>query len=164
MDESQPAVWTPKELRFVYLGFTTKYSCEGLRSRVREILLQLGARKDLKVYESGCLGRIGTPTPFPAVNIKMNVLTPAPEGAGGGSGPPVPAHWKTIDVLANLSSLDLAGQCELLEQVRRQILPLFTVRNLDYASTCVPHQLTPGGTRLKAQVLITDQQQPVAAR
>ena len=35
--EPQSAVWTDKELTFVYQGFTTKYSCDGLRDKVRGV-------------------------------------------------------------------------------------------------------------------------------
>src|SRR6202165_980949 len=73
----ESAVWTPKELTFAYQGFTTKYSCDGLRDKVRSILLKLGAREDLQVNASPC-SSLGGPDPFPGVRIKMNVLqTPA---------------------------------------------------------------------------------------
>jgi hypothetical protein len=52
-----------------------------------------------------------------------------------------------------------AGDCELIEQVKARVLPLFTTRNVDYRSTCVPNQLQIGGTVLKAEVLIADDQQ-----
>jgi hypothetical protein len=158
--ESQSAVWTPKELHFAYMGFTTHYSCEGLRDQVRDILLRLGARKeDLTVREFGCAGRLGHPEPFPSVDIKMHVLQPA---SGASSEQPVPARWKPIDLLSHRPELDAAGQCELFEQVKQRILPLFTVRNLDASFSCVPNQLTLGGQRLKAEVLVADQLRPPA--
>jgi hypothetical protein len=46
--------------------------------------------------------------------------------------------------------------------VKQQVLPLFTTRNVDLKSTCIPHQLTPGGTQLTADVLAPDQM-PVKA-
>src|SRR5450631_584377 len=73
----QSAVWTPKEFKFVYQGFTTKYSCDGLRGKVREIVLAFGARKDVQVNSWGCAGRSDKPDPFPGVAVKMNVLEPA---------------------------------------------------------------------------------------
>jgi hypothetical protein len=152
-EEAQAAVWTPKEVHFVYQGFTTRFSCDGLRDQVREVLLRLGARKDdLKVIQSGCVGRLGAPDPFPAVNIKMHVLTPATPGQAE---PVVAAHWKDVNVLMHLNALEAAGQCELYEQIKQRILPLFSVRNIDYASICVPHQLNPG-QRFKAEVLVAD--------
>jgi hypothetical protein len=171
---SVSAVWAPKEMRFVYLGFTSKYSCDGLADRMRKVLLLLGARKDLKVSPSGCSSPLGRPDPFPGVMIRMNVLEPAGEaqaekgtnGAGGGnaaggsdaSGAPVAAHWKMVDVNSALARDPLwqAGQCELLEQVKQSILPKFRTRNVVYQSTCVPNQLNIGATQLRAEVLMPD--------
>ena len=76
--EPQSAVWTEKELTFVYQGFTTRYSCDGLRDKVRSVLLDLGAqKKGLKVMELGCSSPAGGPDPFPGVRVKMRVLQPA---------------------------------------------------------------------------------------
>jgi hypothetical protein len=156
--EGQSAVWTAKELHFAYMGFTTHYSCEGLRDQVRDILLRLGARKeDLRVREFGCASPLGRPDPFPSVEIKMHVLQPA---SGASSEQPVPAHWKAVDLISHRPELDAAGECELFEQVKRRIVPLFTVRNLDSSFTCVPHQLTLGGQRLAGEVLVADQPHP----
>ena len=41
-----------------------------------------------------------------------------------------------------------------IEQIKTRILPLFTTRDVNYSSTCIPNQLTIGGTRLKAEVLV----------
>jgi hypothetical protein len=159
-DPQHPAaVWTPKELRFVYMGFTATYSCDGLRDRVREILLTLGARKDLEVRQSPCSAPFGTPEPFPGVMIKMNVLTPAAATTPAGTAT-VLAHWKKVDLTASQEALRAAGECELIEQIKQSVLPLFTVRNVEYKSTCVPHQLTPGGTQLRAEVLVPDEPPP----
>src|SRR5579872_2911166 len=66
-NSTQPAQWTQKEFQFVYQGFTTHYSCDGLRDKVQSILMELGARKDSKVYELGCTSNLGRPDPFPGV-------------------------------------------------------------------------------------------------
>lgn len=153
----QAAVWTPKEVDFVYMGFTTRYTCDGLRDTVREMLLQLGARKsDLKVTEQPCSGDPTRPNPFPGVKIKMSVLTPAPSTPIPDT-PVVQAQWKPVKLPQRGSTLDAAGQCELLEQFNQKVMPLFTTRNVDLHATCVPHQLEPLGTKLQAEVLVTDQ-------
>jgi hypothetical protein len=153
---TEPAVWTQKEVQFTYMGFTTHFTCDGLRDAVREMLLQLGARKDdLKVYEQPC-SRPDHPDPFPGVKIKMSVLQPAP-ATPGADAPIVEAYWKPIKLPSRAGTLDAAGQCELLEQFNRTVMPLFTTRNVDLHATCVPHQLEPVGTSLQAEVLVTDQ-------
>jgi hypothetical protein len=151
------AVWTPKEVQFTYMGFTTTYSCDGLQADIREMLLQLGARKDdLKVYEEPCSGPPDRPNPFPGVRIKMSVLTPAPSTDSDVSHM-VQAHWKTVKLPYRETGINAAGQCELLEQFKKTVLPLFTTRNVDLVATCVPHQLSPLGTKLQADVLVTNQ-------
>jgi hypothetical protein len=162
-DGGQSAVWTQKEFKFIYQGFTTKYSCDGLHDKMRRILLELGARKqDLKISDWGCSGRSGVPDPFPGVIVKMSVLVPIDGAAAPAAQPPLPSHWRALKLKLDNSSLSEAGECELVEQVKQQVLPLFTTRNVDLKSTCVPHQLTPGGTQLTAEVLAADQM-PVSA-
>jgi len=147
------AVWTPREASFTYMGFTTRYSCEGLVSKVRSVLLSLGARrKDLIVYGTGCLDA-GRPAPAPGVRIRMNVLTPAGSSADAS---PVAAHWKPVQVKLDTDPLGQAGECELVEQIKQHLLPLFATRDVQFKPDCVPHQLSAGGTRLNAEVLMAD--------
>ena len=157
------AVWTPKELRFVYMGFTSHYSCDGLRDKMRVILLQLGARPDMKLRETPCAGQLGRPTEFPGVTVNMNVLTPFDAAKTNAAETPLPAHWKSVEISTDRDPLREAGDCELIEQVKSRVLPLFTARNIEYRSTCIPNQLQVGGTLLKADVLIADEQKAPAA-
>jgi hypothetical protein len=147
------AVWVPKEVNFVYVGFTTQYSCDGLQARMRRILLQLGARDDLKVIPYRCI-RVNAPETTPAVHIVMHVLQPASATAGQ----TVPAHWKTVDVLAKRDLLSAALDCELVAQLNRDVLPLFAARHVDYSAACSVGTPLIGGTRLKADVLVPDQE------
>ena len=161
--QKELAVWTPKEVQFTYMGFTTHYSCDGLKDQIREMLLQLGARKsDLKVYEQPCSGPPDRPNPFPGVKIKMSVLTPAPSTQSHVSHM-VQAEWKTVKLPHRETGINAAGQCELLEQFKKTVLPLFTTRNVDLVATCVPHQLSPLGTKLQADVLVTNQKERQAS-
>jgi len=153
------AVWAPKELRFTYMGFTSHYSCDGLADKMRMILLQLGARPDLKIRAVPCSGSFGRPTEFPGVTVNMNVPTPWDAAGANATVTPVPAHWKLVELSTDRDPLREAGDCELIEQVKAHVLPLFTARNIEYRSTCVPNQLQIGGTVLKAELLIADDQQ-----
>jgi len=163
---AETAVWTPKELRFTYMGFTSHYSCDGLRDKIHSTLVKFGARKDLVVNEFGCGAGLGRPTPFPSVSIKMNVLAPAPDKTdpnAGAATPTVTTHWKLVDLAASRDPLDVAGDCELIEQIKQNILPLFTARDVEYKSSCVPNQLQLGSTQLKARFLVADEAAPKAA-
>ena len=153
---SVPAVWADKELSFVYQGFTTKYSCDGLRDKMRGVLLDLGAeKKSLKVLELGCSSPSGRPDPFPGVRVKMRVLQPA-DGKAAGDAPPVAAHWQPVDLKLRDSYTVDSGECELVEQIRQKVLPLFSVRNVEFRSTCIPHQASPTRPVLKLEVLKPD--------
>ncbi len=161
---AQPAQWVQKQIHFVYMGFTAHYSCDGLRDDVRTILLELGARKEgLDVHEFGCTQFEGAPETNPGVMGTFYVLQPVAQGESEGpSGTVVPAHWQTVNVRLSSSARLEAGQCELIEQVKQRILPLFNTRNVQYQSNCVPHQFTIPGAVLKAEVLKPDQANHVA--
>jgi hypothetical protein len=153
----QSAVWVPKELNFVYRGFTTRYSCDGLQERMRRILLQLGARDDLKVMRFGCLS-VNAPETTPGVRIIMHVLQPASATAAQ----TVAAQWKTVD-LADRDPYKASLDCQLIAQLDREVLPLFATRQVDFSAACPAYTAVVGGTRLKADVLVADSAPPATA-
>jgi hypothetical protein len=151
------AHWVARKLDYTYQGFTTKYSCDGLRDNVRQVLLALGARrKDLKIQSSGCTRLDGVPEPFPGVVAHFWVLVPAtPDDAGKvGDTALHPTQWKTVNLPKMQQFRFDQGQCELLEQMKTKVLPLFTSRNLLYRASCVPHQVTVGDMQFTVDVLI----------
>jgi hypothetical protein len=153
---SQSASWAAKDLDFAYRGFTTKYSCDGLQQKMRRVLTRLGARADMQLRAYGCT-RLIAPDPFAGVRMQIHVLQPSDPHEGQS----VPAHWQRVDLLANRDPVDAAADCELIEQIKQKILPLFATRNVDAVSDCANRQLLLGGTRLRAEVLVAD---PVTAR
>ena len=148
----ESAVWVGHEFTFVYKGFTTKYACDSLQTKMKAILLKLGARPDIEVRRYGCTN-ISGPDPLPGVSVKMHVLQPA----ASQNGAPVPAHWTTVDFVAGRDQTDVSGECELVDQVRRDVLPLFTTRNVVGSTPCVPRKVIIGTPELKADVLMADQ-------
>lgn len=154
-NDAVAAVWVPKSSHFIYQGFTTRYTCSGLRDEIRSMLTRLGAR-DLHVREVPCGTPPGVPSPFPGVAVKMRVLVPAssPQAASYKSvGAPVQAHWKNVVLMPANAGFEDQGNCELIEEFKESFLPLFTTRKVKYQSTCVPYQLTLG-THLSAEVLM----------
>jgi hypothetical protein len=148
------AVWVPKHIEFIYQGFTTHYSCDGLQDQIRVMLKKLGAQ-NLRVTQLGCVRPEG-PTEFPGVNVTMSVLVPASSAAASkakSSSTPVQAQWREVVLMPLSSGYNEEGNCELIEQFKQQFLPLFTTRKINYGSTCVPYQLTMG-THLSTQVLV----------
>lgn len=149
--EAGPAVvFESKELSLTYVGFTSLYSCEGLRRHVEDALAALGAGPGLTVRPYGCAAG-DRPERFPALKIAMRVPRPAGAGeAAAGS----PSHWKTVQ-LGGFGGLE-PGDCELAEQIRHEILPLFTIRNVQAEFTCIPHHQTAGSLTFSVQVLVPD--------
>jgi hypothetical protein len=166
--EGARAVWTDKELTFVYQGFTTRYSCDGLRDKMRGVLLDLGAdKKSLKVQQLGCSSPTGRPDPFPGVRVKMRVLQPAADNTAAQQ--TVAAHWKPVDLKLRDSFTTDSGECELVEQIRQKVVPQFAVRNVDLRTDCIPHQASATRPSLKLEVLAPEDAQhpakePQAAR
>lgn len=148
------AVWAPKHVQFIYQGFTTHYSCDGLQDQIRSMLEKLGAQ-DLKVRQFACVRPIG-PSPFPGVIVDMRVLVPASSAAAAkikNPGPSVQAQWKKVVLMPSNADFEEEGNCELIEQFKETFLPLFTTRKVNYESNCIPYQLTLG-THLSAEVLM----------
>lgn len=157
---AQPAKWVRKELQFTYMGFSTRYSCEGLREQVAKVLVQLGARRqDMKVHSMGCVRAFGHPEPAPTVRGTFYVLEPVPAShSGAAQASTVPAHWQAVHVELASSRLQQAAQCELLEQIKQRIVPLFTVRHVKFTSNCMPYHLSLPGATLELEVLKPDHQ------
>lgn len=145
----QTAQWVSRDITFTYVGLVTRYSCDGLVGYMRQLLLVLGARKeDLNIHAIGCSADASQEESFPGVTGTFSVLVSSLPGSAGG----VPAEWQRVDVTAD------ASYCELLQQVVRKVLPLFTARNAQFSATC-PAQAVVGSQKLTAEVLA-----PVAAQ
>ncbi len=121
------AKWVTRKLHFMYSPIsptfvTTHYSCDGLQDHMTSILRKLGASNDLVVRPVGCT-RASGPEPFPGVDATFSVLVPAAGAAGSGSPPTVAARWEKV-------SLEPDTSCQLLDQVKRNVLQLFATRNV----------------------------------
>jgi hypothetical protein len=139
-----PAVWVRRHVQFFYQSFTTRFTCDGLRNQIENMLLRLGAR-DVHVREIGCAG-IG-PQSSPGVDATLQVLVPAAAGQ-----PHVAAAWRKVVLISGRASLEQAGDCDLAAQFRRKVLPVFPARDIVLRASCVPHVIDIG-TYLSADVL-----------
>jgi hypothetical protein len=155
------AVWKEQHLNFFYMGRTSRYSCEGLRDKVRAMLLDLGARRDIRVTALGCDEAAARERPGslgPSLNIV--VFTPALPDAS--AKPPRPGDLAAVyarfepftitsDAFRNMGIAD----CELVEEFSRQILPKLAARNLKQDITCVPLQQSGSRFLVRGEVLRT---------
>lgn len=146
------AAWKKHQIDFTYMGFTTRYSCEGLRSRMRVLLEASGARPGFSVTSGACAAEPGRVTEFPRVRLVFETAQiPAPGSRDAGE--PVLAYWRPVTLARNQPRPLEAGDCELVEQFRDRVLPAFTTRRLDGDINCIPHQLSVSSFLLKFETL-----------
>ncbi len=147
------ARWVPRKLQLVYMGFTSVYSCDGLVDQMKHILRQLGAGEDLMVTPYTCVRSSG-PELMAGVQASFSVLELTGSGDHANAGSPVvSAYWDPVTLDADAPRHPGSGDCELLEQVKKEVLPLFATRNLKFNSSCFPHQVSLAGAHLSVEVL-----------
>ncbi|MGA8707282.1 MAG: hypothetical protein WB646_09875 [Steroidobacteraceae bacterium] len=150
---AQPGIWRSQKTELVYMGFTSTYSCDGLQSKLELLLRQLGAKPGFKVIAYGCAD-FGRPSRFPRATLEFATLQPSDAGqtAPAPQQTPVDGAWRTVE-LSPHHPFDLQdGDCELMEQFRDKVLPLFATRGLQARTTCIPYQDTGGPFDLQLQV------------
>ena len=156
--EQSLGVWQKHEYRFAYMGFTSTYSCDGLASKIKLLLITAGARSDVKSQPGAC-ANFGPPDKFANATLTFYTLAPA---AADASAKPVSAAWRQVS-LSTLPLHDLGrGDCELIEQFRHSLLPMFTTRNVEDHVTCVPHQLSGSNIDLRFESLALPPAKPAA--
>jgi hypothetical protein len=142
--------WQHHEVTFNYFGITSLYTCDGLEDQVHLILLHLGARKDAKVYASGCPGPYNAPSRTAWVKADFYTLAPA---ADAGSPDAVKARWTGVEVTARRPSFMGDGDCELIQAMKDLILKNFSLRDVEYRTSCVPHEVSMDSYAVKGQAL-----------
>jgi hypothetical protein len=121
------------------MGFTSTYSCDGIADKVKVLLIAAGARRDAKSSPGACANGFGQPDKFARANLTFYTLAPSGTDTPP-DGKPVDGLWRAVS-FSNRSPRELGtGDCELVEQFRNNVLPMFTTRNVDDHTTCVPHQ------------------------
>ena len=144
------SAWQHHQVTFNYLGFTSLYTCSGLEGHVSQILLHLGARKDLKVSAYGCPGWDSVPSRTAWVRADFYTLAPAPDAAGSDA---IRAHWTPLEVTPLRPSFMGDGDCELIEEMKDVITQNFSLRDVEYRTRCVPNQLYLDSYAVKGQAL-----------
>ncbi len=148
--DPERGVWQKHEYSFQFLGFTTTYSCDGLATKLQLLLIAAGARADAKSTSGACSREYGTPDNFARADLKFYTL--APLATSDNAGAPSNGVWRAV-VLEDRSPRELRlGDCELVEQFRDKVLPMFTTRNIENRMTCVPNQLSGSVINLKFEV------------
>lgn len=147
---TQQAAWHHTKAELRYFGFTTRYTCNGMESQVRRILTLLGARKGAKVRAIGCEHTAGEPNRDIRVSMEFDTLVSA---TGAASAESVSARWAPVAIMPNRPSGLQNGDCELIEQLRDVLTKNIETRNLEYRTSCVPHQQGVLSWSIRGEVL-----------
>ncbi len=151
--EEVAAAWTRREVDLVYMGFTTHYSCGGIKSKVKLLLKHLGVRPDFKITERGCEFGYQYVADFPRLKIEFYVPAVPAQGERD-VGDPVLGVWKPVVIKRNAPKGLEFGDCELVEIFRDRVLPKFLTRNVQGDVNCIPHQLVGNRIELRFEVLM----------
>lgn len=165
------AIWKQQEVNFYFQSFTTFYSCRSLADKVERLLVALGAGPDTKVRIRGCDGneiarmphlRIKLTSPVeatPAALVELEKTRSTRELAARVRGERAtdasdqfPAYWKPVSLSRGKFDLE-PGDCELIDQLKRKVLPKLAVRIVRDDMQCTPNQLAMGQPRLEVEVL-----------
>src|SRR5580692_3283713 len=148
--DSEQGVWQKHEYSFQYFGFTTTYSCDGLASKLRVLLIAAGARADAKSTSGACVRGYGNPDKLARANLKFYTLEPV--GNGKNANPPIGGVWRPVR-FADRSPREVApGDCELIEQFRDKVLPMFMTRYVESGMTWITRELSGSRESLKFEV------------
>jgi hypothetical protein len=153
-----PAVWKEQRLEFSYVGRTARYSCQGLRDKMRSLLLDLGARRDLQVALLGC--DESAPLGRGYLGPRLSLIFSSPALPDAAAKPLHPGDLSVVD--ARYESFTLTsdafrnygvGDCELVEEFAREILPRLSARNVKQDITCLPYQASGSRFFVRGEIL-----------
>jgi hypothetical protein len=171
--ESVEAVWKAQQVNFEYRGYSTAYSCRSLEDKLEIILRSVGARDDVQLRSYACDEQIGIARfqislQSPVVASEDNVRELAAHDAKGElvarvNGEKLPsaadlprftAVWKTVSFARDRRMRLERGDCELVQQLRRQILPRMSVRVVKDNVRCSSSMGNIGPPRLTVSALV----------
>lgn len=148
----EAAAWTRHEVDLQYMGFTTRYTCSGMKSKVKLLLKHMGVRDDVKILERGCEFGYQKVAEFPRLKVTFWAPT-IPKQGDKNPGDPVLGVWKSVTIKrGSPKGLDM-GDCELVELFHDRVVPKFLVRNEQGGVNCIPHQLVGNRIDLRMEVL-----------
>ena len=158
--EPVSGVWQRHDYRFAYQGVTSRYSCDGLEEKLALLLKAAGARPDIKVHGT-CSSASGGPSLNSEAMLTFYTLAPTVAPGSVGAEPGLGA-WQPVEFAAGRPSYVLGGDCELVEQFDRQLLPFFTIRNRSSHFNCEPHEFALGSIELRFETLAPLPKVPLA--
>jgi hypothetical protein len=168
------AIWKPQEFSFHFQSFTTFYSCSGLESKLERIIKALGGKDvNVRVSAAECptaIARmprvvVAVTSPVEATpeaiaerdkskstrELTARVQGKRAEAVEGAD--QFAANWKRVSLSRGALNLE-PGDCELIDELRRKVLPKLAVRIVNDSVSCSPNQLTLGQPQLEVDALV----------
>jgi hypothetical protein len=160
--DASAGTWQKHQYSFFAMTFTSTYSCDGLADKLKVLLLAAGARADVKASGT-CASGFGRPDRLAQADLTFYTLVPDAD-AKTGDGQRADGQWRAV-TLTEHSPRELGiGDCELVDQFRTQVLPMFATRDLSNQTTCVPHQESGSNFNLKFESFAALPAKPPATR
>jgi len=174
-DELVEAVWKEQHMTFAYRSAGPVHTCAGLRTQLRSLLRTLGVRESVTITVTGCEQfeaprsvsvALVSPVEATAENLSDLVSrSPSQELAARVRGTGIeapqsparfPARWRTISFAGALHLRLTPADCELLKQLRRELMPKLAVRVVSDRMRC-PGDLASGyRPQLVVSALVAD--------
>lgn len=115
-----PAKWEAQQVRLKYYENNTIYTCDGIRTKLKALLLAIGARDDVRI-ETKCHGF--TSELQPHIKALLAFAIPAVADKTATAGEIFPAEWRELKIRTRTyRSIDVSDY-ELIRQFKKQILP-----------------------------------------
>ncbi|NKB38411.1 MAG: hypothetical protein GKR93_14810 [Gammaproteobacteria bacterium] len=147
--ETVEAQWKVHQVRFRFVGFSTAYTCDSIEYTLSRLLKILGARDDVRAEASCTSGR----NPNRVQRVKLAFALPVLANDTDVSAEVFPARWEEVKVVGHSSRYLDSGDCELLEQFEREVMPKLQVKNTGRKIRCVPYRSELNRIRLKVSAL-----------
>ena len=152
-----PFAWEHQHTRFSYVGFTVRYSCDGLEDQVRRILVYVGARKDARVTATGCPFASTAPARTAWVDADFDVPVPAPatdaSTVTNAAAPGAAAQWRDVKLTPRQPEFLTPGDCELIESMKDVFTKTLHLRDVKFRTSCFPGSLSEDGFEVSGQTL-----------
>lgn len=165
------AVWKPQEINFYLHTTTSIYSCRAVTSKVRQLLLALGVDQNVQVSSTGCYDNELSRTPYLRIRL-VSPVQATPQALAeleksrstrelaarlkgerpGEITEQFPAQWRRVSLSRGQLGLQ-EGDCELIDELKRELLPKLAIRIVKDEMSCMPYSLTLGQPRLEVEAL-----------
>jgi hypothetical protein len=170
---SVEAVWKAQRVNFEYRGYSTQYTCRSLEDKLETILITMGAHEGIQLNSYNCNEEMGvarfeivlqSPVEATAENVRdittydsTDKLVARVNGTQLTAAEDVqrfPAEWKTVSFSRDRKMRLDRGDCELVQQLRQQILPRMSVQIVKDNIRCSSAFGNIGSPRLIVSALV----------